>query len=177
MMTGKLLVAHPSILGDQSFGRSVVLMAEHNEEGSLGFVVNQHTHYNLSDLLPELGIDAPVFQGGPIDEDRLFYIHTKEDIIDAKPLGNELFWGGDLEDIKLALLSNKLPLHKIKFLLGYAGWDKGQFIEEVETNAWILVKNNYAIFENEEELWGTVLRDLGGELALYAYAPNYPGLN
>lgn len=176
-MTGKLLVAHPSILGDQSFGRSVVLMTEHNDEGSMGFVVNQHTHYNLSDLLPELGIDGPVFQGGPVDDDKLFYIHTNEDIADAKPLGNGLFWGGDVEDIKLALLSDKLPSNEIKFLLGYAGWNEGQLVDEVKTKAWILVKNHFTIFENEERLWGSVLRDLGGELALYSYAPIFPGLN
>jgi len=176
-MIGKLLVAHPSILGDQSFGRSVVLMAEHNEEGALGFVINQHTHYNLSDLLPEFGFEAFVFQGGPVDDDTLFYIHTKEYITDAKPLGNGLFWGGDLEEVKLALLSKKLPLNEIKFLLGYAGWDKGQLADEVKTNAWVLVKNNYNVFENEEDIWGTVFRDLGGELALYSYAPIYPGLN
>ncbi|MGB0357567.1 MAG: YqgE/AlgH family protein [Flavobacteriaceae bacterium] len=177
MMTGKLLVAHPSILGDQSFGRSVVLMAEHNEEGALGFVVNQHTHYTLGDLLPEMGIDAPVFQGGPVEDDRLFYIHTKKDVANALPLGNGLFWGGELEDIKLALLSNKLPSNQIKFLLGYAGWSKGQLAEETKTNAWLLVKNSYNLFENEEQLWGTILRDLGGELALYSFAPNAPGLN
>ncbi|CAI8165104.1 MAG: Uncharacterised protein [Bacteroidota bacterium] len=176
-MTGKLLVAHPSILGDQSFGRSVVLMAEHNDEGSIGFVVNQHTHYSLNDLLPELGIDAPVFQGGPVEDDKLFYIHTKGDIADVKALGNGLFWGGDLEDIKLALRSNKLPSNEIKFLLGYAGWNEGQLAEEVKTNAWILVNNNFTIFENEEQLWGSVLRDLGGEVALYSHAPTYPGLN
>lgn len=176
-MTGKLLVAHPSILGDQSFGRSVVLMAEHNSEESIGFVVNQHTHYSLNDLLPEFGIDAPVFQGGPVDDDKLFYIHTKDDIADAKPLGNGLFWGGDLEDIKLALLSNTLPTNEIKFLLGYAGWNAGQLTDEIKTNAWVLVKNNFNVFENEEQLWGSILRGLGGEISLYSYAPTFPGLN
>jgi putative transcriptional regulator len=176
-MTGKLLVAHPSILGDQSFGRSVVLMATHNEEGSMGFVINQHTHYTLRDLLPEMGLDLAVFQGGPVEEDRLFYIHTNENIAHAQALGNGLFWGGELEDIKLALQSKQLHTNEIKFLLGYAGWSKGQLADEVKTNAWLLVKNKYALFENEEELWGTILRDLGGELALYAYAPTFPGLN
>ena len=46
-MIGKLLIAHPSLLGDPAFGRSVILMADHNEESSLGFVVNQPTHYSL----------------------------------------------------------------------------------------------------------------------------------
>lgn len=177
MMAGKLLVAHPSILGDQSFGRSVVLMAEHTKEGAFGFVVNQHTHYTLGDLVPEMGIDAPIFQGGPVADDSLFYIHSKKDIAHKYSLGNGLFWGDELEDIVVALQTNKLPINEIKFLLGYAGWGKGQLEEEVQTNAWLLVKNNYTLFKNEEQLWGNILRDLGGELALYSFAPTFPGLN
>ena len=75
-MVGKLLIAHPSLLGDPSFGRSVILMAEHNDEGSLGFVVNQPTHYSLNELIPELSIDMPIYQGGPVDTDRsVSYTH------------------------------------------------------------------------------------------------------
>lgn len=176
-MIGKLLVSHPSLLGDQSFGRSVVLMTEHNEEGSLGFIINQHTHYTLRDLVPELEVDAPVFQGGPVDVDRLFYVHTEATIPHAKSIGNQLFWGGDLEDVKVAIHDKQLRENQIKFLLGYAGWSKGQLTNECKTNAWLLVRNAYDIFVNEEQLWGTILRDLGGELAYYAAAPKHPGLN
>ena len=176
-MTGKLLVAHPSLLGDQSFGRSVILMAEHNDEGSIGFIVNRHTHYTLHDLVPELEIDAPVFQGGPVDLDRLFFVHTLATIPHVKPIGNNLFWGGNIEDIKEAIHSKKLALNQIKFLLGYAGWSEGQLLKECKTNAWLLVKNTYDIFAHEEQLWGAILRELGGELVYYAAAPIHPGLN
>ncbi len=176
-MVGKLLVAHPSILGDHSFGRSVVLMVEHNDEGSLGFIVNQHTHYTLHDLAPELGIDAPVFNGGPVDLDRLFYIHNSAEITNAQAVGNQLFWGGDLDEIKTALHSKKLKSSQIKFLLGYAGWSKNQLNRECKTNTWVLVKNTYNLFTNEEKLWGNIIRDMGGELSFYADAPINPGLN
>jgi len=176
-MVGKLLIAHPSILGDQSFGRSVILMVEHDEESFLGFIMNQHTHYTLRDLVPELDLDAPVFQGGPVDLDRLFYIHTKADIVDAQPLQNGLFWGGKLEYIKKAIHTKELPVSQIKFLLGYSGWSKDQLADECASNTWLLVKNNYNLFTNEEQLWGTILRNLGGELAYYAAAPTHPGLN
>lgn len=176
-MIGKLLVAHPSILGDQSFSRSVILIAEHNNEGSLGFIMNQPTHYTLNDLLPEMGFDAPIFQGGPVDQDRLFYVHTKSDIPQAEPLGNGLYWGGALNDIKAAILADELMLDDIKFILGYAGWKAGQLAEESKAKSWILVKNTYPILQCKEDIWGAVLRDLGGELALYAAAPSHPGLN
>ncbi len=177
MMVGKLLVAHPSILGDQSFSRSIVIVAEHNEGGSLGFIINKPTHYTLNDLLPEMGFDAPIFQGGPVDQDRLFYIHTKKDIPQAEPLGSGLYWGGVLENIKQAIHSKELLLSQIKFILGYAGWEKGQLSRETREKSWVIVKNTYPVLQSGEDLWGTILRNLGGELAYYAAAPSHPGLN
>lgn len=176
-MIGKLLVAHPSILGDQSFGRSVILMASHDENGALGFIINQHTHYSLEDLLPEFGMNIPVFQGGPVDQDRLFFLHTCPTITGAQPLGNDLFWGGELEELKMGILTQKIPSNQLKCILGYSGWSKGQLEEEQKGKSWLLVPNKYNLFSHEEELWGTILREMGGELAIYSFAPTHPGLN
>ena len=54
---GVLLVAEPSIIGDVSFNRSVVLLAEHNEEGSVGFILNKPLKYNLKDFIPEVNCE------------------------------------------------------------------------------------------------------------------------
>jgi len=58
---GKLLIAEPSITGDHSFSRSVVLLAEHNSEGSIGFILNKPLEYDISDLIPEIKIPFKVF--------------------------------------------------------------------------------------------------------------------
>ena len=176
-MVGKLLVARPSILGDPSFGRSVIVIAEHNDESALGFIVNQPTHYTLSDLLPEFKLDIPVFQGGPVDKDRMFYIHPLKTIPNAKQIGTDLYWGGDLEAIISAINNRELSSNEVKFLLGYTGWGKDQLSQELKENSWLLIKNNYDLFLEETTLWGTILRELGGESALYASAPSHPGLN
>ena len=176
-MVGKLLVARPSILGDPSFSRSVILMTEHNDENALGFIINQPTHYNLSELLPEYRHDIPVFKGGPVDQDRLFYLHALKTIPNAMQIGKDLFWGGDLEAIISAINSGELSSKKIKFLLGYTGWGKNQLTKELKENSWLLIKNNYDLFSEETTLWGNILRKIGGELALYASAPSSPGLN
>ena len=65
----------------------------------------------------------------------------------------------------------------MKFLLGYTGWGKDQLSQELKENSWLLIKNNYDLFLEETTLWGAILRELGGELALYASAPSHPGLN
>jgi putative transcriptional regulator len=48
---GKLLIAAPAILTDKSFNRSVILLTEHNNEGSVGFILNKPTHYTVGDLV------------------------------------------------------------------------------------------------------------------------------
>jgi putative transcriptional regulator len=177
MMVGKLLVARPSLLGDPSFGRGVVLMAEQNASGAVGFLVNQPTEYSIKDLIPEFQIDAPIFQGGPVDQDRLFYIHTSNTISNAKALGNDLFWGGELSEIEAALKSGSLAHNEVIFLIGYTGWGREQLEQECNEHSWLLVRNKYKIFSDTANLWSSILRDLGGDLAFYALAPSHPALN
>ena len=176
-MVGKLLISHPSLLGDPSFGRSAILLVEHNDQNSLGFVVNQPTNYSLNELIPELNIDLPIYRGGPVDNDSLFYIHTLKDLPNAQAIGNKIFWGGELEALQKQIIEKKIAPDQLRFFLGYSGWDQGQLLNEFNEKSWLLIKNNYNIFENEDQLWGNIMRDLGGEYALYATAPKHPGLN
>lgn len=176
-MVGKLLIAHPSLLGDPSFGRSVILMVEHNNESSLGFVVNQPIHYDLNELIPELSVNLPIYQGGPVDTDSLFYLHTMNNLPNAKAIGNKLFWGGDLKVFQKAIIDKKIAKNQFRFFLGYSGWGKGQLRQEYNEKSWLLINNNYDIFDKEHQLWGKIMRDMGGEYGLYATAPKYPGLN
>ncbi|MFL2572271.1 MAG: YqgE/AlgH family protein [Flavobacteriaceae bacterium] len=176
-MVGKLLISHPSLLGDPSFGRSVILLVEHNDQNSLGFVVNQPTNYSLNELIPELNIDLPIYRGGPVDNDRLFYVHTLKDLPNAQAIENKIFWGGELEALQNQIIEKKIAPDQLRFFLGYSGWGQGQLLNEFNEKSWLLIKNNYNIFENEDQLWGNIMRDLGGEYALYATAPKHPGLN
>ena len=72
---GKLLVAEPSILSDSSFNRSVVLLTEHNDNGSVGFIFNKPSPYSISDLIPDIESPLKVYFGGPVSEDNLYFVH------------------------------------------------------------------------------------------------------
>jgi putative transcriptional regulator len=72
---GKLLVAEPSILGDSSFNRSIVLLTEHNENGSVGFIFNKPSPYEIKDLIPEINSSLKIYFGGPVSEDNLYFVH------------------------------------------------------------------------------------------------------
>jgi len=93
---GVLLVAEPSIIGDVSFNRSVVLLAEYNENGSVGFILNKPLQYELKDFIPEIDSSIPVYNGGPVDQDNLYFIHRIPELIpDSIEISNGIFWGGD----------------------------------------------------------------------------------
>src|SRR6476620_10142208 len=78
---GHLLIAEPSIIGDLSFNRSVVLLAEHNQNGSIGFILNKPLKYTIQDLVPDINADYKIFNGGPVEQDSLYFIHNVPELI------------------------------------------------------------------------------------------------
>ena len=78
---GKLLIAEPSILNDNSFNRAIVLLTEHSINNSVGFILNRQLQYTLNDLIPELNCNFPIYQGGPVEQDNLYFVHRVPDLI------------------------------------------------------------------------------------------------
>ena len=74
---GDLLFAEPTILGDISFNRSVILLTNHSKDGSIGFILNKPLNFLLSDLIPEVEQEFKVYNGGPVEQDNLYFIHKK----------------------------------------------------------------------------------------------------
>ena len=103
---GILLIAEPALTGDVSFNRSVVLLAEHNDEGSVGFILNKPLAYTISDLILEIEIPFQVYNGGPVEQDNLYYIHKIPMLIpNSIEISQGLFWGGNFEKVTELILS------------------------------------------------------------------------
>ena len=98
---GRLLLSEP-LMGDYYFGRSVVLLAEHNKEGSFGVIINKPVAAKLNEVITDFPeFDAHMFIGGPVETDRLFYLHTfGKEVSDSIEILDGVFWGGDMETIK-----------------------------------------------------------------------------
>ncbi|MFN3755881.1 MAG: YqgE/AlgH family protein, partial [Flavobacterium sp.] len=104
LQKGCLLIAEPSILGDVSFNRSVILLADHNENGSVGFILNKPLTYSLNDLIPDVEASFTIYNGGPVEQDNLYFIHNIPDLIpDSIEISNGIYWGGDYETTKILL--------------------------------------------------------------------------
>lgn len=177
---GILLIADP-FLKDNHFTRTVLLLCRHNEEGSFGFVINKRYELNLGELLPELEAwDIPVFVGGPVQMDTIHYIHQYPDLLpDSQRITDEIFWGGDFEILKQMIREEKVDLNKIKFFIGYSGWESGQLKSEMEENSWLTVNSNpLLVFHTApDEIWKSSLKHMGGKYEMMIHFPIDPQLN
>jgi putative transcriptional regulator len=178
---GKLLIAEPTLTGDVSFNRSVVLLAEHNDEGSVGFILNKPLNYDISDLIEEISVPFQVFNGGPVEQDNLYFIHKVPHLIDNSiEISDGIFWGGDFEKT-IALINQKVITDAdIRFFLGYSGWSSLQLDQELDSKSWIVVKNKYEsniIQKSTIAFWKEKMVELGGDYLLWSNAPENPSLN
>ncbi len=177
---GSILVSEP-YLADPNFERTIILLCEHNAEGSFGFVLNKPSQAKITDLIEGMkNFDATVYVGGPVQQDTLHYIHRLDTLEDAVEIGNGIYWGGNFEQLNLMLLSQKLTDADLKFYLGYSGWSEGQLEEELKANSWIVSDNvdEKLIFEtNPEIMWQKALQAMGGRFSVYSNYPVDPRLN
>jgi putative transcriptional regulator len=178
---GSLLLAEPSILGDATFARAVILVAEYNPSGAVGFILNKPFTFTLNELVPEITAHFKLYNGGPVEEDNLYFIHNVPELIpNSVEISQGIYWGGDFELTKNLINSGQLGPDNIRFFLGYSGWAADQLQEELEANSWIVTQNTYndsLIGVSATHFWKNQLLALGGEYVLWSNAPENPQLN
>jgi len=178
---GTLLIAEP-FLKDPNFSRTVILLCEHKEEGSFGFVLNRFSENNLAELMPEqaFGLELPVFCGGPVQQETLHFLHQHpEKIPGGLAIGDGVYWGGDFGVAVQQLRSGSINEKEIRFFIGYSGWSGGQLENELQENSWITVKakRNLIFDHHPNEIWKQSLLYLGGKYEIMINFPIDPALN
>jgi len=176
---GTLLISAPFL--NDIFKRSVILIAEHNGEGSVGFILNKTTDYRLHEIIEDFPeFNAPVFLGGPVQQNSLNFLHKAGDILEGSfEIKDGLYWGGNFEALKLLIETNAVSPEDFKFFLGYSGWGVEQLKDEIKTGTWYIkdaaIEN---IFSNEpKSLWSKVLKTMGKDYSLIATFPEDPSVN
>ena len=156
-LTNQFLVAMPGMT-DPNFAQTVTLVCEHGPQGALGIVVNRPLEMTFGDVFAQLGLDAtrarvggdPVLQGGPVQTDRGFVLHSPGPRWDSTLPVSERLHLTTSRDILEALARGEGPAAAV-IALGYAGWDAGQLEAEVAQNAWLTVP------ADEQVLFATAL--------------------
>jgi len=177
---GMLLISEP-FLEDPNFDRTVIILCEHNEQGSFGFVINKSANITLKEVVEiSESNDQPLFVGGPVEHNTLHFIHRFPSLDNAVEIVNGLYWGGDFDQLLSLLDTGQATAEDFKFFVGYSGWEQEQLEEEININSWIVsdIKNPDLLFMQEEDkLWKKVLDELGGKFSIYSKYPSDPRLN
>lgn len=179
LKVGRLLIAQP-FLPDSYFTRSVILIGQHDYEGSVGFILNKPTEFPINDALEDFPeIEANLYFGGPVQTDTIHFIHRFKNIPGSKELSPGVYWGGDLEILKQGIASKKIEADDIMFFAGYSGWEEGQLEEEKTNKAWFVSENKpeFMFSDNACDLWGYTLKSIGSNYAILANFPVDPSLN
>jgi putative transcriptional regulator len=177
---GVLFIADP-FLKDPNFMRTVVLLTEHHDEGSVGFVINRQYQNTLDELLPEMaGHKLPVYYGGPVETNTVHFLHCYPAKI---PGGVEIlkgvFWGGDFDAVVDIIQTGQADAAQLRFFVGYSGWGKGQLDMEVNEKTWLTTEATRRLIfhENAQNIWKDALKHLGGDYEMMINFPIDPQLN
>ena len=176
---GVILISEPS-LRDFYFRQSVILLAEHNEEGSFGIIINKPIETRLNEVLKEFtNLDIPIYLGGPVKTDSIFFIHTKENVEKSLKIIDGLYWGGDIDTIREMMTMGMITENEIRFFIGYAGWNPNQLDREISEKSWVLSHTTVeeVINQHPEQLWPDYLRSMGSDYAIWANFPADPSFN
>lgn len=178
---GILLISEPFLESDY-FTRSVILLCEHNHEGSFGFVLNNFLETNFEGL-PKSVLESAtrISIGGPVELSNLYFIHTfGEEVPGSSELINGIYLGGDFSVLKEKLTSCNNPQNRVRYFLGYSGWDQNQLDEEIREKSWIACKPgnpSWIMDTHKDDLWERCLRSLGSKYAMFINFPINPNNN
>ncbi len=177
---GKFLVSEP-FLEDPNFKRSVILLSEHNDEGTVGFILNKPVDAMINDAITDFPpFDSNIYFGGPVQTDTLHYIHViGEKLPESKKIMNGIYWGGDFDILKLMIEAGQVKPSDIRFYVGYSGWGSAQLAKEIKEQSWILAPGNkqFTFSGNYKSLWRDVLKSMGKEYSILSNFPEDPSLN
>ncbi len=177
---GKVLLAEPFSL-DSNFKRSAVILTEHDEEGSVGFIINKPLEIKIEELLssfPEF--EARVYFGGPVATDSIHYLHNVGDLLDDSiKVRRGIYWGGDFEKLKFLINTQLILPRNIRFYVGYSGWSSGQLHEELDFGSWVIadMHANYLFKSKPTRLWETIMTNKGNVYSVIAKVPEAPNWN
>ena len=125
-------------LNGSFFENTTILLVQHNEEGSLGFVTNKSFEKSLHELIEFNHVKPfPLMDGGPVDRDNIFVLHKRPDLVDGgEQIPNDLYLGGNMKQVIDAINTKSANKQEIQLFIGYCGWDAGELVAVVEEGSW-----------------------------------------
>ena len=184
-LAGKILLAMPA-LADPRFHRAVIFMCAHDENGALGLIVNHRLpNLDFSTLLQKMqmddevfgdlqGLDMPIFSGGPVEGGRGFLLHEADfKDKDTIRVTNDFAVTGTLDALQ-KIAKGEGPEQSL-FILGHAGWGKGQLEREIGEGSWLVSepKRSTIFHEVKDEVWELSVQDMRFDPSLLSHTSGH----
>lgn len=177
---GRVLISEP-FLSDTYFKRAVVFLTEHNEQGSVGFVLNKPIDLKLQDVLQDFpATDSGISIGGPVNTNTVHYIHTLGmKLPESIQVTKNIWWGGSFDVLKEMVLAGMIKGDELRFFLGYSGWSPNQLDNELKENAWLVgeITDEMIMRGIQSDFWNEVLIKMQNKYKVWANFPENPGMN
>jgi putative transcriptional regulator len=177
---GRVLISEPFLPGNY-FNRAVILLVAHSKKGSVGFILNKKVNFQIQDYISGFDdLEADVYIGGPVSTDSIYFIHKRADLIPGSiQVLDDIYWGGDFEEMKRLINLGIILPDEIRFFLGYSGWDGGQLEREIKENSWLVddVNSDLLLKELGAESWVEFVKKVGKRYSMWENYPENPSLN
>ncbi|MEY3397872.1 MAG: hypothetical protein RL220_466 [Bacteroidota bacterium] len=177
---GQVLLSEP-FLNDPYFKRTVILLCEHNQEGSFGFVLNNYIDVELSQIMENMpDFDCRISIGGPVKNSNLYYLHTLgEEVEDSLEVVPGIYMGGNFNTLRQMLVEGKVKKGQVRFFVGYSGWSPDQLKDELKTKSWFVTRIPKELIMNtdSDDIWKDIMKSFGVKGQIIANLPEDPSLN
>jgi putative transcriptional regulator len=170
LKVGSVLVTKPFVQ-NSFYKRSVVLIVEHSNKGTIGFILNKRVDIMVKDALEDFpDVELPLYFGGPMQNEIVYFIHSCPKIEDCQKIHQDFYWGGNYEHAKLLIETHQITKKEIRFFSGYSIWEVGQLQSEINNGtSWLLCKNvaKNLMEYNDEKLWHSLVSKMSSNYALF----------
>ncbi len=142
-MNAGICITSTALLDDTFFEKAVLFITEYNANGAMGFVVNKLFPRKLNELEEfKESMPFPLYDGGPVDREHLFFVHQRPDVITGgTPVNRNIYLGGDFRAVIRHINNNTITGKDIKLFIGYCGWDYRELDNEIAEGSWQVLKD------------------------------------
>jgi putative transcriptional regulator len=159
LQTGNIIIGTDSLNGT-NFEKAAIVITEHNEKGTIGYVFNKLFPRNFNEL-EEFKHSVPVtlYAGGPVQTDMLYFMHRRPDLIEkGEPVSGNVFIGGDFKEAVQLLNNAQLSVDDVRLFIGYCGWDANELEAEISEGSWQMTNAAVDIVfsASTESIWADV---------------------
>lgn len=144
MLSAGIFLESSESLEDPNFQKAVLFITAHNAAGATGFVINKLFHRTLNELEEFKNSSSfPLYEGGPVETDKLYFLHRRPDLIEEGiKINNSIYLGGNFQQALACINDGSIGSNDIKIFIGYCGWDPLQLEEEIEEGSWLIKNQN-----------------------------------